>query len=771
MLATKTLPKPIISVYEPQKFSTNDLRRFNRAVALLKQWKNQTTTRFQSAESTLFQAWQIPTDREKEWQDALWQWFFWDIASGDHPIAKDLKRFTNDLKLGLFDRSALGVWDEVPLFQYLFHYDLFLQTYSEKTKKKSATYYTPVELGRFMVRKAIIELEAQYNLQAKDAIWIDFACGTGLFPYLILEATDFNPNVKIYAYEQALAPYGLAHYLFKDFPNVHLLWGNPLNPQESDFDLWESWQDKTLVVIGNPPWSGISQNKGLWITKLIEDYKNINGVPLGERKLWLQDDYVKFIRLGQYWLDHADQGLLAVVSNHNFLDNPTFRGMRHRLMQTFSHAQLIDLKGNIKKGFSPKTDENIFGIETGVAVSFFSKSEQQLSYQYQELSGTKDDKLTRLDTEITGAQVNIQPPYYCFTPQIAIKSSHYERFLPIRELFRTSNIGIVSARDHFLIGFEPESVLERIKFVANPELADETVAELFKLKNTSSFNLSKARKVLFETDENLWREWIIPISYRPLDTRWIFYQNDWVERRVFGTGQHFLKPNVGIVFQRGCSSHHTMNLPQITRHIIDHGFSYPANRAVSYVAPLFCYEGENPVFNLRTDLLAVRSDIVGFELEPEAFFYYIFAVLHSEVYRQKYASELIMDFPRIPLPTDEMSFSALSQIGKKLAQAHLLEIKPVSLQTSELPITVENVKWDGKQQRLYLSKNAWISGFSENELTFALGGYEGIRKFLVSYKKRLLVEDTILHLAKAIAFVRQLPDLIAETDLYLKDRI
>jgi predicted helicase len=92
-----------------------------------------------------------------------------------------------------------------------------------------------------------------------------------------------------------------------------------------------------------------------WIGELIEHYKFVDGKPLGERNpKGLQDDYVKFIRFAQWRIEQTGYGVLAFITNHGYLDNPTFRGMRQSLMQTFDEIYLLDLHGQHaqkRKGF------------------------------------------------------------------------------------------------------------------------------------------------------------------------------------------------------------------------------------------------------------------------------------------------------------------------------------------------------------------------------------------------------------------------------------
>src|SRR5205085_2018598 len=209
-----------------------------------------------------------------------------------------------------------------------------------------------------------------------------------------------------------------------------------------------------MVVIGNPPYSYESANTGAWISKLIRDYYQVDGQPLGERNpKWLQDDYVKFIRFAQWRIERTGYGILAFITNHGYLDNPTFRGMRQNLMQSFDDIYVLNLHGNSKKKErSPDgtKDENVFDIQQGVAVSIFVRRQAdariphaarvhhadlwgprevyQRREQKQHLIGGKYHWLTEHDLRTTEWTVlNPQPPFYLFVPQHFDVFAEYEQ--------------------------------------------------------------------------------------------------------------------------------------------------------------------------------------------------------------------------------------------------------------------------------------------------------------------------------------------------------
>src|SRR5208282_3379122 len=219
-----------------------------------------------------------------------------------------------------------------------------------------------------------------------------------------------------------------------------------------------------LVILGNPPYSEHSANTGEWISQLVRDYYFCDGKPLGERNpKWLQDDYVKFLRWGQWRIDQTGQGVLAFITNHGYLDNPTFRGMRQNLMRTFDEIYVLDLHGNAKKKETvPNTgeaDKNVFDIQQGVAIGIFVKlppdkkrKKTNAVVRHQDLWGaqrqTKYDWLD--DNEIKSTEWTIlspAAPNYLFIPRDTKWLKEYEQGWNVTEMIPVNNVGVVTARD------------------------------------------------------------------------------------------------------------------------------------------------------------------------------------------------------------------------------------------------------------------------------------------------------------------------------------
>jgi len=220
-----------------------------------------------------------------------------------------------------------------------------------------------------------------------------------------------------------------------------------------------------MVVMGNPPYSGISINKGKWITDLIDDYKYVDGEHFNERKHWLNDDYVKFIRYGQHFIDKNGEGVLAYINNHSFLDNPTFRGMRWHLLNSFDEIYIIDLHGNsLKKEVCPdgSSDKNVFDIQAGVSINFFIKTGKKKKGKLAEVFhadfwGSRQDKYDELTenslSSIEFDKIQCVKPYYFFVPKNDIGIGLYEKGFKVNELFSLNSVGFISANDMLNISF------------------------------------------------------------------------------------------------------------------------------------------------------------------------------------------------------------------------------------------------------------------------------------------------------------------------------
>jgi hypothetical protein len=331
----------------------------------------------------------------------------------------------------LSDFSQTGNRDDI----IIHFYEPFLAAYNPKLKKNRGVYYTPESVVSYMVRSVDILLKDKFHkplgLADPDVMILDPATGTGTYLLWIFQLVEKRFKGKegeesyqlikerfgdmswtqyvrdhllprVAGFELLMAPYAIAHlklslflqesgYEFDPNQRLKVYLTNTLDnaPRKSEF-LFDEFiaseaneatsikQDEpVMVVVGNPPYSGHSENKGEWISNLLKDYYQVDGQPLGERNpKYLQDDYVKFIRFSQWRIQKTGMGILAFITNHGYLNNPTFRGMRRSLDQTFDEMYIFDLHGDTKKKeIAPdgSKDENVFDIQQGVAIGLMVK--------------------------------------------------------------------------------------------------------------------------------------------------------------------------------------------------------------------------------------------------------------------------------------------------------------------------------------------------------------------------------------------------------------
>jgi len=371
---------------------------------------------------------------------------------------------------------------------------------------------------------------------------------------LLLTETGYKPTK-----DQRFRVY-LTNSLEESHPDAGTLFAHWLSEEANEANKVKR-DTPVMVVLGNPPYSGISTNKGEWITNLIDDYKYVDGVHFGERKHWLNDDYVKFIRFGEYFINKNGEGVLVFINNHSFLDNPTFKGMRWHLLNTFDIIYTIDLHGNsLKKEVSPdgSADHNVFDIQQGVSINFFIKNGKRdkgklAKVFHCDLWGKREFKYSfllknNLET-IDFKEIEVEKPFLFFVPTENKGKMEYEYGFQINELFVLNGVGMITARDRFCIDEKFAELKKRIDDFTNNNNSDEQIRAKYTLKDTSTFKLAQSRQNLYR--EKKLENYFQVVAYRPFDMRHVFYNNNVVERQIMKVMQHFLYgENLGLVTKR-----------------------------------------------------------------------------------------------------------------------------------------------------------------------------------------------------------------------------
>jgi len=525
-------------------------------------------------------------------------------------------------------------------------------------------------------------------------------------------------------------------------------------------------KEPILVILGNPPYSGHSSNVGEWISKEIKAYYEVDGKPLGERNpKWLQDDYVKFIRFAQWKIEQAGEGVLGLITNHSYLDNPTFRGMRQSLMNSFNEVYVLDLHGNsLKKERCPdgSKDENVFDIQQGVAISLFIKEkglEKKVSH-YQRW-GLREDKykwLSENDIETTNWQeIKPKPEFYLFIPREEALLEAYSKCPRITEIFPVNSVGIVTSRDNFVIEFDRQSLEGRIKVFRDKELSDEVIIQAFKLKDKANWKVAKARERVGKDDR--WEEAMTQILYRPFDIRWIFYHDELIERPRKEVMRHMTHENLAICVGRAGQ---VVGLEKPWNIILCSGFIEDFNlfyRGGNVNFPLYLYTDKGDIFsreetqerkpNLNSKLIESLAEVYGKEPAPEEILYYIYGILYSNVYRDKYAEFLKIDFPRVPFTRNYELFSAIGKYGSKLVDLHLMKSaelnNPIVKFQGGGDYGVRKVRYEEQGQQVYINDSQYFEGIEREVWEYQIGGYQVLDKWLKDRKGETLSLDDIKH--------------------------
>jgi len=540
-----------------------------------------------------------------------------------------------------------------------------------------------------------------------------------------------------------------------------------------------------MVVLGNPPYSGESQNSGKWMNNLMNDYKKEpSGIKLQEKNAkWINDDYVKFIRFAQYFINKNGEGILAFINNHSFLDNPTFRGMRFHLLKTFDKIYILDLHGNAKKKETApdgSKDENVFDIQQGVSINIFVKSSRDVACRvsttlaevyHADLFGKRAEKysflLNNTLQSVQWRKLELTAPQYFFVAKDFSLQEEYDNGFSVQELFPVSSVGIVTAKDEVFVNTDKKMLLKNIR---------------------ESLNINP--------NETL----IQNIDYRPFDNRFIYYDAKRIERARENVIQHFLiGENIGLIASRQCVNDwkHVF----ISKKIANLNLTGTAGRFGSgYVFPLYVYikngitdEDKSPYHkkpNLNKTIINELSQRLklqfteeketpplegagGGSFAPIDVFDYIYAVLHSRAYRERYKEFLKIDFPRVPYPKDAAHFWFYAHSGSKLRRLHLMDGVEPQEGIADFPVAgsneIESIRFtptllEGAGGRLYINNTQYFDHVPSETWNFYIGGYQPAQKWLKDRKGRKLVYEDIVHYQKIIVVLKETGELMRIVD-------
>ena len=526
-----------------------------------------------------------------------------------------------------------------------------------------------------------------------------------------------------------------------------------------------------MVMIGNPPYSVSSQNKGEWIQELIDCYKK----NLNERKLNLDDDYIKFIRLGQHYVEKNGSGILAYISNNSFIDGITHRQMRLTLMQVFDEIYILDLHGNSRKQeVAPdgSKDENVFDIMQGVSINIFVKTEKKAkgelaSVYHQNIYGTREDKYACLNeatfSSVQWKKLNPTEPYYFFVPKDFSVQDEYGKGFKVDELMIACNSGIQTKRDDFVYQFSRQKIEQVISTLKNCNV--EECREKLSIGDDGV-----AWKVLWaKQDVEMTEGQFTKVLYRPFDLRWTYYtgkSSGFMARPRMPEAAHLLKDNIALLAVRNTRRDMSNNYFVANTLVDKDGISSFDN---CRFFPLYLYKEnmgtEERIPNLNPQIVQQIEQSLGEQVEPQDLFDYIYAVLHSPSYRERYKEFLKIDFPRIPYPTDAERYHALAALGAKLRKLHLMEGLPSNTGVT-FPVAgttqVDCYRWE--QNRVYINSEQYFEGVPESAWNFYIGGYQPAQKWLKDRKGMTLGFEDVMHYQRIIYVLLQTEQIMQEID-------
>ena len=563
-----------------------------------------------------------------------------------------------------------------------------------------------------------------------------------------------------------------------------------------------------MVVIGNPPYAVESSNKGEWIAGLLQDYKQEpGGGKLQERNSKsLNDDYVKFIRYGQHYIDRTGKGMLAYINSNGFLDNPTFRGMRWSLLQSFDQIYLIDLHGNAKKKETAPdgaADQNVFDIQQGVSINLFVKTDKKNKdaparvFHY-DLYGQRQSKYDFLWNEnlnqVDFQELKIVAPQYLFVPKDYDLQALYERGFSIKDLFLKNGSGVGPKRDKLSVHFSSDTALQAAKDIL--EMGKEDFYRKYDLPaDVRDWKYEWAKDDILKF--GLRNELIQPIQYRPFDVRSIVYTGQsrgFIGWPVLQIMRHFIAgDNIGLVTIRNSRSNQIWKEIFVTNTMATSATSI-TSLDKNFVLPLYLYldpdqqtldAKQNREPNLDQDIVKTIANRLNLHFTPEKkddnstfapidLLDYIYAVLHSPAYRERYKEFLKIDFPRVPYPTDKNQFHKLVALGRELRTLHLLESPTLNTlitgypQTGDNTITKPEYKITDAKNRLgkiHINQTQYFTDVPEVAWNFHIGGYQPAQKWLKDRKNRTLDHNDITHYQKIIVALTESGRLMREIDL------
>jgi predicted helicase len=680
-------------------------------------------------------------------------------------------------------------------------YENFYKTYNPKAADRLGIVYTPNEIVRFMIESTDYLLEKHFNrlLADNDVEILDPATGTGTF---ITELIEYLPKNRlrvkyleeIHCNEVAILPYYIANlnieYTYQQkmgeyeaFP--HICFVDTLD--NLGFDYSYQNQQKTLslglgeenaariqaqnqrqisVIIGNPPYNANQQNEN--DNNKNREYPEIDNAikrtyieNSTAQKTKLYDQYARFFRWASNRL--AENGILTFITNSSFLEARTFDGFRKVVAEEFNEIYVVDLGGDVRK--NPKlsgTKNNVFGIQTGVAISFLVKKQGatscQIHYARRPEMEIASDKLAFLRTvkfkEIDFERIRPDKNHHWLN----IADNDFEQLLPLanketklaksqkdeRAVFKLFSLGVVTARDEWVYDFNQQNLNDKVLFFieeynkqlenyqGNISKIDMSIAWSEHLKK--KFQLNKQITFKNELRKSL---------YRPFVMKKLYFDDFLNDRR--GSNESFFPEsetfNKLIIF----TSHSQVPFStQSSKYMTCIDVGGRPSQCLSF----YRYDKGNRLENI-TDwgLNQFRSHYQDNRITKENIFHYTYAVLHHPAYREKYALNLKREFPRLPFYEDFPKWVAW---GKQLMDLHLnyetvekYTLKRIEKKLASNKANKPKLKADKEAGKIQLDDITTLQGIPPEAWDYKLGNRSALEWILDQYKEKKPRDQTI----------------------------
>ncbi|MEI0510652.1 type ISP restriction/modification enzyme [Brachyspira intermedia] len=715
---------------------------------------------------------------------------------------------------------------------FIYMYEYFLKEFDEKTRNARGVFYTPIEAVRYIIKSIDELLKDKLNisegLYGENVHILDFAAGTGTFMLGAIELAYNNAKSsgiggvwekivsefilkRLYGFEFLIVPYVLAHfriheylkdlnYDYKSKERLQLYLTNTLDNSaggyvamfpnmkaEADMAYKIKNEEPILVIMGNPPYNSKSEeiNCKEWIINLLKDYKQ----NLNEKKINLDDDYIKFLRFAHWKMEKTKQGIIGVIVNNSFINGVTHREMRNQLMKTFDEVYIFDLHGNMNKGEKcpdGSQDFNIFNIkDVGVCIALFVKTgiknNKNKGVYFQEIYGKQNykkeyliDKSVNIDRENKKwKKLQDDEKWHWFT-EVKSNEKYLNDFKGLNEIFYTIGNGIETQKDSITIQLTKnklENILNDFKILSEKE-----IFEKYNIKDGRDWKVNISKKDILENNGN-----IEIIHYRPFDFRYTYYSHNkaFVAYPRYEIFRNILndKSNIGLVFPRQIAGGYGFEHGLISDYIIDRATGGAKTGSETNFAPLYLYEDIDSSTDLNFDEECkpnfknsfidflkkyLGGSLIKSEDYPHKILSYIYAVLYAPSYRSRYKEDLKYDYPRIPFTDDGSLFDSLSSLGSVLIDLHLL--KKVPAPSSSYPISgddnIDFCKFE--DSKIKINASQYFDDVSEEVYNYSIGGYKPIEKYIKA--RETLTLNDIMHIQKVISVIDKTIELQKSID-------